>query len=226
MAAEKNDVARTVAALEADLKRVKRDAEAFGRDLKALRAEKEKLHEKQKEDNAKAERAKKQAQTQIRLLNEQLDNEHAKMKKAKEDLKNHVCAADSRQLEVLKVQHNKECKGLIVQIRYLKAKYTRESILRDSLGYQKQYLLVLLSSFEASERRILACISSIGYPKPQKPVPPSRSSRSLKSVALGVIFVRRAKRASDAWREESACKQAVAEALQEVRRRRVTASGS
>ena len=40
---EKNDVARTVAALEGDLKRVKLDAEAFGRDLKLLREEKEKL---------------------------------------------------------------------------------------------------------------------------------------------------------------------------------------
>lgn len=87
MAVEKTDVARTVAVLEADLRRVKRDAEAFGRDLKALRAEKEKLQEKHRDELVKAERTKKQAQTQIRLLNEKLDSQHVKLKTVKEDSK-------------------------------------------------------------------------------------------------------------------------------------------
>lgn len=92
MAMEKTDVARTVAALESDLRRVKRDAEAFGRDLKALRTEKEKLQEKHRDELAKAERAKKQAQTQMRLLNEKLDSQHAKLKTVKEDSKNRAGA--------------------------------------------------------------------------------------------------------------------------------------
>lgn len=87
MAIEKTDVARTVAALESDLRRVKRDAEAFGRDLKILRTEKEKQQEKHKDELTKAERAKKQAQTQIRLLNEQLGGQHTKLKSAQEKLK-------------------------------------------------------------------------------------------------------------------------------------------
>ncbi|KAH7890884.1 hypothetical protein F5I97DRAFT_1839637 [Phlebopus sp. FC_14] len=146
---EKSDIARTIAELEADLKRVRKDAETFGRDLKALRAEKERTQDKQKEEAAKAERAKKQTETQIRLLNEQLQSQKDKAKKAKEELQHHVCSADKRQLEELKLQHKRECKGLVVQIRYLKAKFTRESTLRDDLSYQKQYLLVLLSGFEA-----------------------------------------------------------------------------
>ena len=36
----------------------------------------------------------------------------------------------------------------MVQIRYLKAKFTRESTFRCDLGYQKQYLLVLMSRLE------------------------------------------------------------------------------
>ena len=40
----------------------------------------------------------------------------------------------------------------MVQIRYLKAKFTRESSFRNALGYQKQYLLVLLSM---SEKRLV-----------------------------------------------------------------------
>lgn len=36
----------------------------------------------------------------------------------------------------------------MLQIRYLKAKFTRESTMRCDLGYQKQYLLVLLAHYE------------------------------------------------------------------------------
>ncbi|KAG1881054.1 hypothetical protein F4604DRAFT_1992869 [Suillus subluteus] len=222
MAIEKTDVARTVAALESDLRRVKRDAEAFGRDLKTLRTEKEKLQAKHRDELAKAERAKKQAQSQMRLLNEQLGSQHTKLKTAQEKLKikDYGFATDGYQLVELKRQHKEECKGLVVQIRYLKAKFTRESTLRDDLVYQKHYLLVLLSNFEASEKRILACISRIGYPKPKNPAVTVKKPRSIKSVVLSVIFIRRVRQVSEAWREAGSNKQAIYSALQEVRRRR------
>jgi hypothetical protein len=57
---------------------------------------------------------------------------------------------DDGQVVALKNQHKQECKGLIIQIKYLKAKYTRESTMRSDLGFQKHYLLVLLSRFESS----------------------------------------------------------------------------
>ncbi|KAK6967117.1 PACT-coil-coil domain-containing protein [Favolaschia claudopus] len=223
IAAEKSDVARTVASLEADLRRVRRDAEAFGRDLKVLRGEKERLEAKQREEAQKAERAKKQTQTQIRVLNEQLESQKAVALRAKEELEGHVCVMDDRQLSALKLQHNKECKGLMVQIRYLKAKFTRESSMRSSLCYQKDYLLILLSKFEKSERSILSSIARIGFPVAAPPGP-ARKTKKLKAWALTVMFLCRAKRASDAWREQSASKQAVIAALEEVRRRRVTAA--
>jgi chromosome segregation ATPase len=91
LAAERTDVSRTVTILEADLKRVKRDAEAFGRDLKLLRSEKDRMESKQKDEMAKAERSKKQAQSQIRLLNEQLDNQKNRMKRLCDDMESHVC---------------------------------------------------------------------------------------------------------------------------------------
>jgi len=90
---QKSDVARNVALLESDLKRVRKDAEAFGHDLKHLRAEKEKWDVRQRDEAAKAERARKQSQTQIRLLNEQLDSQRDKVKRIKEDLRNHVCSS-------------------------------------------------------------------------------------------------------------------------------------
>ena len=86
-------MARTLASLEADLKRVRHDAETFGQDLKLLRKEKDNLEMKNKEEISKAERSKKQAQTQIRSLNEQLETEKEKSLKAREEIKNHICAA-------------------------------------------------------------------------------------------------------------------------------------
>jgi hypothetical protein len=72
---EKSDVARTIALLQADLTRVKRDAEAFGRDLRLLRAEKENMDIKHQQEIMKTARSKKQMDTQIRLLTEQLANQ-------------------------------------------------------------------------------------------------------------------------------------------------------
>ncbi|KAF9073179.1 hypothetical protein BDP27DRAFT_1319010 [Rhodocollybia butyracea] len=221
VAAERSDVAQTVAALEADLKRVRQNAEAFGRDLKNLRAEKERLERKHQEEQSRADRTKKQTQTQIRLLTEQLEGQRAKTLKAREDLENHVCALDDRQLSALRIQHNKESKGLIVQIRYLKAKFTRESMLRFDLAYQKHYLLVLLNKFEKSEQTISAAIARIGFPI----VPPPHSKRrKFKNIVRSIIFVTRVKRASEEWRKQSAPKKAVEAALDDVHQRRTAVS--
>lgn len=92
MASEKDDVARTVAALEADLRRVKRDAEAFGRDLKLLRNQKDKLESDKKEEISKAERAQKQAQAQIRLLKEEILNQKEKVRAGEDKWRTHVCS--------------------------------------------------------------------------------------------------------------------------------------
>ena len=93
IAAEKEGVAQTVASLEADLRRVKKDAEAFGRDLKRLRAEKEDMEESHKHELTRSERSKKQAQAQIRLLTEQLESHKEAARRAQEDLRRHSCAA-------------------------------------------------------------------------------------------------------------------------------------
>ncbi|KAF9269220.1 hypothetical protein L218DRAFT_1072847 [Marasmius fiardii PR-910] len=222
LAAEGNGVAQTVVALESDLRRVKKDAEAFGRDLKLLRAEKEKLEIKHKGETSKAERVQKQLQTQLKLLGEQLDEQKNKAVQARSELDNHICVVDDNQLANLKLQHNKECKGLIVQIRYLKAKFTRESMLRFDLAYQKHYLLVLLARFEKSEQTIFAAIAKIGFPV--LPAPEPKKRRKLKSVVLTVVFLNRLGSLSEDWRKQSASRQAIAAALQDVRQRRAAAT--
>ena len=90
IATEKSDIARTVASLEADLKRIRRDAEAFGQDLKLLRMENDKLKMEHKDEISKAERSRKQAQSQVRLLNEQLEMQKENVLKSREEIKNCV----------------------------------------------------------------------------------------------------------------------------------------
>lgn len=122
---------------------------------------------------------------------------------------------NDQQVSSLKLQHGKESKGLIVQIRYLKAKFTRESLFRCDLGYQKQYLLVLLSQFEkrcvnsfiidfvdvltqdaSSEQRVLAAIATIGYPAAPHLLRSGKKRRTLKSVVASVVFIARTKSVS------------------------------
>ncbi|THH07320.1 hypothetical protein EW145_g3460 [Phellinidium pouzarii] len=184
--------------LEMEIKCVQQEAEFYGRDLQQLRSEKDRMDMHYRQELEQHERANKETRTQLRLLKEQL--------------------ADTEGVEGLKIKHKNECKGLFVQIRYLKAKFTRESYLRDDLGYQKHYLLLLLSRFEKSEKRILATIAQTQAGCPANSV---LRSKLLKTTVLAIIFVLRTKRASNLWREQRSAKAAVAEALENVRENRL-----
>ncbi|KAI0045417.1 hypothetical protein FA95DRAFT_1495451 [Auriscalpium vulgare] len=228
--------------LAADLTRVRRDAEALGRDLKAERrrreeGEAERKRELQKIGRArkeaeeargqleKAERARKQASAEARVLRERVDvlEDQRKTARTTQSSDGHGTRRDDSQLVALKAQHKLESKGLVVQIHYLKAKFTRENTLRTGLSYQKRYLLVLLARHERSEEKVLASIARIGFLVPG-PAMPRR--KTLKSVALSMVFLQRAKRASDAWRAQCAHKPAVRAALEDVRRRRKPAESA
>ncbi|KAI0036219.1 hypothetical protein K488DRAFT_82325 [Vararia minispora EC-137] len=216
---------RAIQALEADLVRVRRSAEALGRDLRAERARHEEDEKKRKDEERKrkaesgtakreleeAQRAKKQASTEVRVLRElvgTLENE-------KKALQGHN---GESQITALRAQHKLESKGLIVQINYLKAKFTRENMLRTDLVYQKEYLLVLLARHERGEEKVLAAIARIGFPLPGPS--PKEKRKKMKSVVRAVVFLSRARKASDAWRKECEAKPAIKAALEDVRRRR------
>ncbi|KAH9040398.1 hypothetical protein EDB85DRAFT_1925960 [Lactarius pseudohatsudake] len=221
-----------VASLEADLARVRRSAESLGRDLRGERKRREEENAR-RDAERKAERSRarkevedtrreletvlrerKQAGAELRLLHEQLNL----LEGEKITWNGHKCALDSSQLSALRDQHKLESKGLIVQIHYLKAKFTRENTLRMDLSYQKRYLLVLLSRRERSEEHILAMIAKIASPIPGLPPKPRRMT--LRTVARGVVFLQRIRRASEIWRAQCAPKPAIKAALEDVRRRR------
>lgn len=63
-------------------------------------------------------------------------------------LRSFVCSDAAAQLDEQRTWHAQECKGLMLQIRYLKAKFMRESDLRADLGHQKGYLQQLIGGLE------------------------------------------------------------------------------
>jgi len=160
------------------------------------------------DERAQHERVSKQSRAQICLLREQLET--------RKQLQ-HIDGDPTSSVDNLKSIHKKECKGLFVQIRYLKTKFTREAALRADLGYQKQYLLIVLSQLETSEKRILATLAQVGPPFREK-----RKFKSLRVYGMLVVFLLRTRRASELWREQRASKEAITEALQQVRKRRET----
>ena len=93
---EKSEFARNVRELEADLLRVRKDAERFGNDLKALRKERDRLEEKKRveEERArKAEGGQNLLKIKLRLLEEELEGEKGRNREALEGWKSHICAA-------------------------------------------------------------------------------------------------------------------------------------
>jgi septal ring factor EnvC (AmiA/AmiB activator) len=88
---EHSDVMHTVSSLESDLRRVKKDAEAFGRDLRALKAERDELTLRRREENGTAERAQDQLRSQIRVLEEQLGVQMSKRIGLQDQMQAHVC---------------------------------------------------------------------------------------------------------------------------------------
>jgi chromosome segregation ATPase len=91
-----DDVARTVAALEADLKRVRREAETFGRDLGRLRAERDRLQElgrKGEEDARRAKDGEKKARDEVDDLIRRVGKHKDEARRVRQELDGHVCAA-------------------------------------------------------------------------------------------------------------------------------------
>lgn len=140
------DLVATIQALEKEIRRIRTDADSFARDMASLRDNNDDLAPRGREEAFRSERVQMQLRTQVRLLDEQLEGQRGRIKQLMDELDGHVCTlGDNELLASLKSQHNKECKGLMVQINYLKGKFTRENVFRQELAYQKQYLLLVLA---------------------------------------------------------------------------------
>jgi len=88
-----------------------------------------------------------------------------------------------------KMRFKAQTRDLAAQIRYLKAKFTRESTFRNGLCLQKRYLLLMIGGMSLNEHATLKAIASMGHPVPAI----ERPKRTLKSVGLAVVSIIRAR---------------------------------
>ena len=56
------------------------------------------------------------------------------------------------------MRHKQECKALLLDIRYLKVKFTRENTFREDLSLQKEYLLILIGKLSRQYVLLLLCM--------------------------------------------------------------------
>ncbi|CUA78211.1 early endosome antigen 1 [Rhizoctonia solani] len=209
-----SDAERVVKSLQSELKRVKSEAEKLGTDIEHLKLERADENGGEKE---RQRRAREQAQTQMKTLNDQLQSAKDAAKQLQDRLKDHSAALSPAEVEKLKAMHSKECKGLVQQIGYLRSKFNRESEMREHMGWQKLYLMKILGVYAKSEPNIESALARQGFPHEQ---PPAKPRRTLRSIGYLVWWMVRAKRLAEEWREARRSRPAMRAALEDVRRRR------
>lgn len=82
-----------------------------------------------------------------------------------------------------------QTRDLAIQIRYLKAKFTREATFRSALSAQKRYFLVMIGGMSLNEQATMKELASMGAPVPAI----KREKRTLKHAALAVVSLIRAR---------------------------------
>ncbi|CAG8763956.1 2287_t:CDS:2, partial [Racocetra persica] len=98
--------------------------------------------------------------------------------------------------EEIKAQHAEDCKMLLHEVRYLKAKCYRESAFRADLCYQKKFLMVLLGGMESCEQATLLLISDLHNPT-RRVISPLLNK--FRSAVITVLAIQRMRILKNSW---------------------------
>lgn len=117
---------------------------------------------------------------------------------------------DANALVEMKARHSQEAKGLLVMIRYLKLRITREAAFRDDMSYQKAYLSTLIREKQSTcvlmrcilciftckltkkdPRRIDSTMSTLVQLGLPRPAAPRRTKLSFKGAAVAIVAMSR-----------------------------------
>jgi len=201
---ERASITKELLEFESDLQNQRVESEAFGRELKSLKSE-QGGSARLKEDMAVLQRNYRSAKEALQQAKDQLE---IQVRRARE-LKNwQIVHLQDRYVFPLsfrcglmssdntstahaeqKARFKAQTRDLAAQIRYLKAKFTRESTFRNGLSLQKRYLLLMIGGMSLNEHATLKAIASMGHPVPAI----ERPKRTLKSVGLAVLSIIRAR---------------------------------
>lgn len=85
------DAAKTISLLETELRRLRREVEECLVELKDLRSDRDAIQARREDDKTSGDRAKAQAQSHIRVLEERLAEMEHKAATAEQEIAGHVC---------------------------------------------------------------------------------------------------------------------------------------
>ncbi len=159
--AERDLIVHDVGMFEQELRRLRREADRQGQDLEALRAEREEARRQLVSDGAAKDRERAEFMVQVRTLVDQLKSKTQEVDRIKMKLdeleRSRVSTTapppyvEEHSLLAARKMHEAECKGLILQIKYLKMKLNREMDMRADLTHQKEYIGLLLKGLTQSD---------------------------------------------------------------------------
>lgn len=225
--AQRQDILRDVSTLEADLRRVRGESQRFASDLETLRREREEQRRKATVARETSTSITAEAQETIVHLKNRLEQAQ-KMIKQLENGGDETVA--------LRQKHAAECKGLLVQIRYLKTKFMRESDLRQDLAFQKSYLLQIVGGLDLGEKETVRFLADLAQSRgrlldehspiaadetirpPHRKVSPAKAK--LRKALTVVLATSRMKLMAHRWRQTRAVREAIVEAHSAARKRR------
>ncbi|KDN45457.1 hypothetical protein K437DRAFT_121632 [Tilletiaria anomala UBC 951] len=203
-------VLASIASLDEDLQKAKEQSVQYGEELAKLKAQREGERKIQEGEKRWLESIRTDAELALQRKVRELATMESKLASLEEEMTEHKCPSIVG-LEDLHSKHSREAKGLMVQIRYLKTKFMRESDLRADMIHQKAYLTKLVGGLERNEAATLKFISDIGISRNIPPAAKYGASR-FRQVALAVRAVSRMKLMSQRWQQTLRVRDAVREA--------------
>ncbi|AFR95974.1 hypothetical protein C343_04085 [Cryptococcus neoformans C23] len=212
---EREIIAQELREFENDLQKHKIESEDFGQQLQALKREQTSKSSRHAAELQALEREMEEVKERERRLRHEVQDVKTRYEKAEKWRELHECDAGlSDTLAEQKSRFKAQSRELATQIRYLKAKYTREATFRNALALQKRYLLLLVGGKSLNEQATIKAIAKMGFPIPEPP----RPARTFKAVALAVLSTIRARNDAARWRTEVDLKISAAAARNERRR--------
>ncbi|WVQ75425.1 hypothetical protein IAR50_005049 [Cryptococcus sp. DSM 104548] len=196
---ERRTVARELGEFDKDLQRHKQESDAFGVELQELKKEQTEKTRRHAAELSALERDLQDAKDRESRMRRELVDAHEKYEQVEQWRRSHE--NDTKLSDAMvqqKARFKSQSRELAAQIKYLKAKYTRESTFRNALALQKRYLLLLVGGKSLNEQATIKAIAKMGFPVPEPP----RPKRSLKAVALAVTSIIRARNTAKQWRSE------------------------
>lgn len=191
------EIVEDVAQLEDVLKKVREESLRFGLELDDLR---EKRMQNSRQSTYAIDRQ--QHKREIEAIRNRYEKSLTQLLEENDDRKRLDAS-----------RHQSECRGLLLQIRYEKAKYMRESDLRADLIHQKKYLLGLVGGLELNEEATVRFLADLEksrgvYQSRLKMQQFQRKAgydyhsvglKKFKSAAFAVVAICRAKKMAENW---------------------------